>query len=57
MSENYENVLTIKNLTVAFADSGTRAKGRALKHGGSCEYVKDTKNDESALYESAAVRT
>ena len=56
MSENYENVLTIKNLTVAFADSGTRAKGRALKHGGSCEYVKDTKNDESALYESAAVK-
>ena len=49
MSENYENVLTIKNLTVAFADSGTRAKGRALKHGGSCEYVKDAKNDESAL--------
>ena len=56
MSENYENVLTIKNLTVAFADSGTRAKGRALKHGGSCEYVKDAKNDESALYESAAVK-
>ena len=58
MSENYENVLTIKNLTVAFADSGTRAKGRgrALKHGGSCEYVKYTKNDESALYESTAVK-
>lgn len=56
MSENYENVLTIKNLTVAFAGSGARAKGRALKHGGSREYVRGTKDDEGALYESIAVK-